>query len=209
MIDLKYLKVDDEVRYIGKTDYGATENEIYRADKIVFDSDSPVRLYTKDGKFARWVSTDEIELAIEEKNIERLKERNEALEMGFELVLVLSEAPNHWAERIKFGKYKFITNRYSYSYLNGGVFGTTPIINVTTTPWFDIQAPKMRDMTPLEALKWCHDNNKIQGKKYADTGTIHYGDHINMDFDYNGFVWGFLNDNMEFEKCPQTEDKKK
>ena len=79
-------------------------------------------------------------------------------------------------------------------------------IVIKVIAWFDIQPPKMRKRTPLEALKWCHDNNKIQGKKYA-SGTIHYGNHINMDYDYSNFTWGFLNNDLEFEEYPMIEEK--
>lgn len=139
---------------------------------------------------------------IEEKYIDRLKERDEALKMGFELVLLRSVINGKYRERIKMGNY-FVAVYDTKSFIQGNSFSKGLIADYETIPWFDIQALKMRDMTPLEMALFCRDNNYIGVSKTDVTTHYHIVD-TTLDV---AMSHSYIDNNGDEQKFEQVKEK--
>lgn len=144
---------------------------------------------------------------IEEKNIDRLPKRNEALRMGFELILLKYRHIGNWDERIIFGNSEFVTKDTTESFLNGGSFNKISLFTKKTIPWFDIQKPKMRQMNLAEIDAYLRKKGRSLCQKHYD-GDIYFNKAVfasDLIKDYKRL--GTLNPDNTFEPLPLTEDK--
>ena len=144
-------------------------------------------------------------MKIEEKDIERLECRDEALEMGFELRLYQPDS-GKVLERIAYGKTESINGGLSSdNYLNHKAFNTTKWDENRFIPWFDIKKLEIRKMTLVEIHDYLIENKKLLCYMFGN-GSVAINVRMNdIDIDDEYHKYGTLNADGTFKPLIMKE----